>query len=124
MAILASESLPGDTLTLVPLGILSVGFNRFGSEQKLLEDPIHHLFEVYVEINRIITEEKEIEKKKAEDAGEKQVCPGLRTLYWLFLKARECLHSKEAKHGGGQTYNGPTDEEAKNFFVKMEHGTS
>lgn len=56
------------------LGILSVGFNRFGSEQKLLDDPIHHLFEVYVEINRIIAEEKEIEKKKAEDAGEKQVC--------------------------------------------------
>lgn len=66
---------------MVSLGILSVGFKRFGSEQKLLNDPIHHLFEVYVEINRIIAEEKEIEKKKAEDAGEKQVCPVLRTLY-------------------------------------------
>lgn len=80
------------------LGILSVGFKRFGSEQKLLNDPIHHLFEVYVEINRIIAEEKEIEKKKAEDAGEKQVCPGLRTVYWHCLKTREYLfHSKGAK---------------------------
>lgn len=109
----------------ISLGILSVGFNRFGSEQKLLNDPIHHLFEVYVEINRIIAEEKEIEKKRAEDAGEKQVCPGLRTLYWIYLKAREYIfHARGTKQGGGQTHNGPTDEEAKRFFVKMEHGIS
>ncbi|KAI5837490.1 hypothetical protein DFP73DRAFT_568248 [Morchella snyderi] len=73
-------------------GILCVGFKRFGSEEKLLADPIHHLFEVYVQINRIIEEEKEVEKKAAEAAGAKQ------------------------KH------NGPTDEEAKNFFVRMENG--
>ncbi|KAH0612443.1 uncharacterized protein H6S33_010495 [Morchella sextelata] len=73
-------------------GILGVGFKRFGSEEKLLADPIHHLFEVYVQINRIIEEEKEVEKKAAEAAGVKQ------------------------------THNGPTDEEAKNFFVRMENG--
>lgn len=78
-----------------------------------------------MEINRIISEEKEIEKKKAEDAGEKQVCPGLRTLYWIYLKSREYFYyCGETKQGGGQTYNGPTDEEARNFFVKMENGTS
>lgn len=95
MAIPASELLPGDTLILVPLGILSVGFNRFGSEQKLLEDPIHHLFEVYVEINRIIAEEKEIEKKKAEDAGEKQVCPGLRTSVFAFSQSERMRFSQQ-----------------------------
>lgn len=56
-----------------PSGILGVGFKRFGSEEKLLADPIHHLFEVYVQINRIIEEEKEVEKKAAEAAGVKQV---------------------------------------------------
>lgn len=32
-------------------GLLAIGFERYGSEQKLLEDPIKHLFDVYVEIN-------------------------------------------------------------------------
>lgn len=33
------------------LGLLAVGFDKYGSEEKLLEDPIVHLFEVYVKIN-------------------------------------------------------------------------
>ncbi|KAI5815851.1 hypothetical protein BZA77DRAFT_354688 [Pyronema omphalodes] len=73
-------------------GILSVGFKRFGNEEELVKDPIHHLFNVYVKINNIISEEKEIEKKKAEEKGEKQ------------------------------TYNGPTDDEARAFFARMEDG--
>lgn len=40
-------------------GILAVGFTRFGNEQALLDDPINHLFEVYVKINQIIKEEGE-----------------------------------------------------------------
>ncbi|KAK5797059.1 hypothetical protein F5H01DRAFT_385393 [Linnemannia elongata] len=32
-------------------GLLAVGFERYGSEEKLLEDPIKHLFDVYVRIN-------------------------------------------------------------------------
>lgn len=52
-------------------GILGVGFKRFGSEEKLVEDPIHHLFEIYVKINAVITEEAEQEKAKAEAAGQK-----------------------------------------------------
>ena len=58
-----------------------MGYKRFGSEEKLLEDPIHHLFEVYVAINKVIEEEKELEKVKAEQSGEKQVYPGPRTAY-------------------------------------------
>ncbi|KAF9978937.1 hypothetical protein BGZ75_009861 [Mortierella antarctica] len=33
-------------------GLLAVGFERYGSEEKLLEDPIKHLFDVYVKINQ------------------------------------------------------------------------
>src|SRR5690606_38061723 len=40
-------------------GVLAVGFRKYGSEEKLLEDPIHHLFEVYVKINNDIKAEKE-----------------------------------------------------------------
>lgn len=32
-------------------GLLAVGFERYGCEEKLLEDPIKHLFDVYVQIN-------------------------------------------------------------------------
>lgn len=33
-------------------GLLAVGFARHGSEEKLLADPIKHLYDVYVQINR------------------------------------------------------------------------
>ncbi|TGZ84166.1 arginyl-tRNA synthetase [Ascodesmis nigricans] len=79
-------------------GILGVGFKRFGSEQKLIDDPIHHLYEIYVQINKVITEEAEIEKAKAEAEGKK------------FDKYNK------------QTYKGPTDDEARAFFKKMEDG--
>lgn len=46
-------------------GLLSVGFDRFGDEEKLLANPINHLFEVYVAANEVK------EKEKAQiDAGE------------------------------------------------------
>ncbi|KAL7424485.1 arginyl-tRNA synthetase [Cryptotrichosporon argae] len=46
-------------------GLLSIGFDRYGSEEKLKADPIKHLFDVYVKINA----EKEEETKKF-NAGE------------------------------------------------------
>lgn len=47
-------------------GILAVGFKRFGSEEKLLADPINHLFEVYVKVNQEITSEKEATEGQGE----------------------------------------------------------
>lgn len=38
-------------------GLLAVGFDRYGSEEELAKDPIHHLFEVYVKINKDIEAE-------------------------------------------------------------------
>ncbi|CAN6618297.1 arginine--tRNA ligase, cytoplasmic [Trichomonascus vanleenenianus] len=49
-------------------GILAVGYKRYGDAAKLEEDPINHLFEVYVMVNKEITEEKE--KSKAETGTE------------------------------------------------------
>lgn len=37
---------------VVCVGLLAVGFNRFGSEEHLSRDPIQHLYEVYVKINK------------------------------------------------------------------------
>jgi arginyl-tRNA synthetase len=33
-------------------GLLAVGFEKYGSEQELINDPIKHLFDVYVSINK------------------------------------------------------------------------
>ena len=38
-------------------GLLAVGFQRYGSEEKLATDPINHLFEVYVKINQDVSKE-------------------------------------------------------------------
>lgn len=40
-------------------GLLAVGFDRYGSEEKLQEDPIKHLYDVYVKINADATKEIE-----------------------------------------------------------------
>ncbi|GMM29114.1 arginine--tRNA ligase [Martiniozyma asiatica (nom. inval.)] len=40
-------------------GILAIGFEKYGDEEKLKTDPINHLFEVYVKINADMTAEKE-----------------------------------------------------------------
>ena len=32
-------------------GLLAVGYEKFGSEEELLKDPIQHLFQIYVKIN-------------------------------------------------------------------------
>lgn len=39
-------------------GILAVGYQLFGDETKLVSDPINHLFEIYVKINKKIEIEK------------------------------------------------------------------
>lgn len=38
-------------MMMMILGLLSVGFEKYGNEEELQKDPIHHLFQVYVRIN-------------------------------------------------------------------------
>jgi arginyl-tRNA synthetase len=40
-------------------GLLALGFEKYGSEEALNADPINHLYEIYVKINKDLTEEKE-----------------------------------------------------------------
>lgn len=41
-------------------GLLAVGFEKYGDEAKLASDPINHLFEVYVKVNKDITDEGDV----------------------------------------------------------------
>ncbi|KAJ6665787.1 hypothetical protein lerEdw1_001259 [Lerista edwardsae] len=43
-------------------GLLGVGFHRFGCEEKLKLNPLQHLFEVYVQVNKASEEEENIIK--------------------------------------------------------------
>ncbi|KAI7881691.1 putative arginine--tRNA ligase, cytoplasmic [Lichtheimia hyalospora FSU 10163] len=45
-------------------GLLSVGFEKYGNEEELQKDPIHHLFQVYVRINN---EKDELVEQQAND---------------------------------------------------------
>eukprot|EP01112_Ceratiomyxa_fruticulosa_P010342 TRINITY_DN2732_c0_g1_i2.p1 TRINITY_DN2732_c0_g1~~TRINITY_DN2732_c0_g1_i2.p1 ORF type:complete len:587 (+),score=138.31 TRINITY_DN2732_c0_g1_i2:156-1916(+) len=41
-------------------GLLAIGFERYGSEAELLQNPIRHLFDVYVKINKAAEEDPTI----------------------------------------------------------------
>jgi arginyl-tRNA synthetase len=45
------------------IGLLAVGFEKYGDEHLLKEDPIHHLYNVYVKINKDAKEDPEIDRQ-------------------------------------------------------------
>ncbi|KAG2189911.1 hypothetical protein INT46_005346 [Mucor plumbeus] len=47
-------------------GLLAVGFEKYGDEAKLISDPIHHLYQVYVKINAEAKLDKDIDRKANE----------------------------------------------------------
>jgi arginyl-tRNA synthetase len=47
-------------------GVLSEGFEKYGSEQELVNDPVKHLNDVYVKINRDSSEEQKTAKELTE----------------------------------------------------------
>ncbi|PMB70459.1 Arginine--tRNA ligase, cytoplasmic [Beauveria bassiana] len=76
-------------------GVLALGFEKYGSEDELVKDPINHLFTVYVKISKEVAEEKEqAEKLKAEGKEE---------------EAQSIL-------------NNGVDEKARSYFKKMTEG--
>jgi arginyl-tRNA synthetase len=50
-------------------GLLALGFELFGDEKALEADPISHLYEIYVKVNKELATERD-EIKRLEDAGE------------------------------------------------------
>ncbi|KAF2251649.1 putative Arginyl-tRNA synthetase, cytoplasmic [Trematosphaeria pertusa] len=49
-------------------GLLALGFKMFGDDTALEEDPIHHLYQIYVKINSLLADErKEIEQLEKDD---------------------------------------------------------
>lgn len=76
-------------------GLLALGFERYGSEEELLKDPINHLFHLYVRINGEIKDEDEAMKS-------------------LMAEGKEA-EAAELKNKG-------LDEQARQYFKKMVDG--
>ena len=88
-------------------GLLAIAFDRYGSEEKLKKDPIGHLFDIYVEINRTSDPEQAAIKAKKEDIQQAEV-------YKKDTTALEKdLADLEAKS---------INEQARQYFKKLETG--
>ena len=85
-------------------GLLANGYKEFGSEEELEKNPIGHLFDVYVKVNKVVTEQavlideikNEIKVKKDEAAE-------------LEKKLKPLVDASE-------------DEKARKYFKSMEDG--
>ncbi|CAL5868071.1 uncharacterized protein PFLUO_LOCUS2294 [Penicillium psychrofluorescens] len=88
-------------------GLLANGYKYFGSEEALAKDPINHLFEVYVKVNAIVTEQSKPIKdlkdqiKAKKDKGEDVAA--------LEAELAPLVDASE-------------DEKARRYFKSMEDG--
>ncbi|RHZ77586.1 hypothetical protein Glove_174g131 [Diversispora epigaea] len=68
-------------------GLLAIGFEKFGSEEELLKNPIKHLYDVYVKINASIEGNPDVDEKAR--AYFKKMEDGDETALALWRKFRE-----------------------------------
>ena len=91
-------------------GLLANAFEMYGSEEKLERDPIGHLFDIYVEINRLSKPEEDAIKEKKEElkqAEEKKQDPTELT------ELEKEISAMEAKS---------VNEKARQYFKNLETG--
>lgn len=82
-------------------GLLALGFEKYGDEEALKADPINHLYEIYVKINKDLTVEKD-QIKLLEEAGDKDE----------EQKAKDKAEAQHIKDEG-------LDEQARRYFKAM-----
>lgn len=71
-------------------GLLAVGFEKYGSEEALVADPINHLFEVYVKVNKDIeTEGEDLATNEAARAYFKRMEDGDEAALAIWKRFRE-----------------------------------
>ncbi|KAL4906715.1 hypothetical protein BDW74DRAFT_167262 [Aspergillus multicolor] len=88
-------------------GLLANGYKMFGDEQKLLQDPINHLFEVYVKVNAIVgAQEGPIKELKEQIKAKKEKDEDVAELEQELAKLVDVSE----------------DEKARRYFKSMEDG--
>lgn len=88
-------------------GVLAIGFEKFGSEEELVKNPIGHLFDVYVKVSKIAADEADKMKSLKEEIAKKK-------------EAGEDTSVPEA--GVKKIEEEGIDQLARNYFKKMEDG--
>lgn len=88
-------------------GLLANAFELYGSEEKLEKDPIGHLFDIYVEINKVSKPEEDAIKEKKEE-----------------LKRAEELNkdTTEIENQIATLESKSVNEKARKYFKKLETG--
>lgn len=86
-------------------GLLANGFKKFGNEEALKKDPINHLFDVYVEINKIVKNQEGPIKEAKEKIKQKQ-------------EKNEDTSAEESELD--ELLKDSEDEKARNYFKSME----
>lgn len=90
-------------------GLLANAYAAYGSEEKLEKDPIGHLFDVYVEINKVSKpEEDEIDEKKEE----------------LKIATEAGKDTTELEKEISALQAKSTNEKARQYFKRLEDGDS
>lgn len=90
-------------------GLLANAFEIYGSEEKLERDPIGHLYDIYVEINKVSKPEEDKIKEKTEELKQAQVNKSDTTALENEIAALEAKS---------------TNEKARQFFTRLESGDS
>ena len=85
-------------------GLLAIAFELYGSEDKLQKDPIGHLYDIYVEINKVSGPEEIAIKEKKEE---------------LILAQGD---KKELETQLADMESKSTNEKARQFFKRLEDG--
>ena len=88
-------------------GLLAVGFHKFGSEDALLQNPIGHLYDVYVKINTIMKEDEDKVKILREEVKKLQA-------------KNESVLEEEAQIQ--DILDNGVDEQARKYFKRMVDG--
>ena len=79
-------------------GLLAVGYERYGDDAALAEDPIRHLYEVYVKINAVL-------------------CAVCRTSHSLYAACVDCCALQQDAEKDASVHDA-----ARAFFKRMEDG--
>ena len=88
-------------------GMLANGYKKFGDEQKLLQDPINHLFDVYVKINGILAEQEGPIKELKEQ---------------IKTKSEKNEDTRDLEKELEKLVSESEDEKARRYFKSMEDG--
>ena len=88
-------------------GLLANAFKEYGSEEKLQQDPIGHLFDIYVQINQKSAPEEEAIKEKKDE---------------LKIAQEQKKDTVEIEQNIAALEGQSTNEKARKFFKSLEDG--